>query len=282
MTPRPTPEYRFIPRIVNPIRMRRALVFAADALVRESGKVLEAEMPWLRTEVLTDLRSARTASFDEPSVFLFDDTGLALLDARRLRAANRDSIFVLLTFQPYIQCAPPRAAREKYPYSAGADLVFAVNRHEFPPERIVLAAARAAEDLLNVRRRSGLKRFIFHVVDDEPRWLSQFLPVLYAIIGQRADVMISRTYEQSLRFLFGVEEESGIGGRGGRARGHGDDVVCLIADIFFPKGEDLQSDAGLGPFEDVVVEEGLPVRGDDLLALRLGRHDPLRRTRGPS
>jgi hypothetical protein len=180
----------------------------------------------------------------EPSVFIFDDTGLALFDAQKLRAGRQDSVFILFSFQPVVQCSPPQAAAQKYPHAALADLVFAVNRNEFSPENIVPAAVRAAEDLLNIRQHSSLKRFIFHVVDDEPRWFSQFLPVLYAIIGQRADVMITRTYEESLRFLFGVDEESKIRADIRSSPGHGDDVVCLITDIFFPKGNELQSGAG--------------------------------------
>jgi len=139
---------------------------------------------------------------------------------------------------------PPQPAKEKYPYTAIADLVFAYNTIELVPPLIVTSAVRAAEDLINIRKSSRVRRFIFLVVDDEPRWLSQFLPILYKIIGQRADVMITRTYEETLNFLFGVEEESQIDGRGYRSRGHGDYVVCLIADIFFPKGNQFNSDAG--------------------------------------
>jgi len=244
MSKRTPREYEFIPRIINPVKMKRALFFAADAQVRESRKVLEEKMPWLRTEVLPDPQSVLAAASGEPSVFLFDDTSLAILDAKKLRAGNQDSVFALLSFQPFIQCAPPQAASKKYPYTGFADLVFAVNRNEFPPERIVLPAVRAAEDLLNIKKHSSLRRFIFHIVDDEPRWFSQFLPLLYAIIGQRADVMITRTYEESLTFLFGVEKESKLSGMSQLSRGHGDDVVCLITDIFFPKGNELQSGAG--------------------------------------
>ncbi|HUU37932.1 MAG TPA: hypothetical protein VMW46_07000 [Candidatus Desulfaltia sp.] len=244
MARRASREYEFIPRIINPVKIKRAYFFAADAQVRESRKVLDQKMPWLSTEVLPDPQSVLVAASGEPSVFLFDDTGLAILDAKKLHARSQDSIFVLLSFQPYIQYAPPQAAWQKYPYAAGADLVFAVNRDAFPPESIVLPAVRAAEDLLNIKKHSSLRRFIFHIVDDEPRWFSQFLPVLYAIIGQRADVMITRTYEESLSFLFGVEEESKISAESRLPRGHGDDVVCLITDIFFPKGNELQSGAG--------------------------------------
>lgn len=244
MTSRTSREYQFIPRIINPVKMRRVLFFAADGQVRQSRKILEERMPWLRTEVLADPQAVLSAASDEPSVFLFDDSGLAILDAPKLRAGNKNSVLVLLSYQPFIQGAPPQAARQKYPYTAGADLVFAVNKNEYPPEAIILPAVRTAEDLLNIKTHSSLRRFIFHIVDDEPRWFSQFLPVLYAIIGQRADVMITRTYEESLGFLFGVEKESMISSRDWSSRGYGDDVVCLITDIFFPKGDELQSSAG--------------------------------------
>jgi hypothetical protein len=106
------------------------------------------------------------------------------------------------------------------------------------------SAVRCAEDLLNIERYSEARRYIFLLVDDEPRWFSQFLPVLYNIIGQRADVKVARTFEEALNFLFGVAQESEIEDNGYQSMGHGDDVVCLIADIFFPKGKDLRSDAG--------------------------------------
>lgn len=244
MTSRTSPEYQFTPRIINPVKMKRVVFFAADGQVRQSRKILEERMPWLRTEVLADPQAVLSATSDEPSVFLFDDSGLAILDAAKLRAGSKNSVLVLLSYQPFIQGAPPQAARQKYPYTAGADLVFAVNKNEYPPEAIVLPAVKAAEDLLNIKKHSSLRRFIFHIVDDEPRWFSQFLPVLYAIIGQRADVMITRTYEESLRFLFGVEKESMISSKDWSSRGYGDDVVCLITDIFFPKGNELQSGAG--------------------------------------
>jgi hypothetical protein len=183
-------------------------------------------------------------STDDASVFLFDDTGLAVVNTEKIHAANMNSVVVLLSYQTFVQCSPPQAAALKYPYTAKADLVFAVTREEFAPRRILPDVVRAAEDLLNIKKYSTARRFIFHIVDDEPRWFSQFLPVLYGIIGQRADVMITRTYEESLRFLFGIEDESQIDEKNYLSSGHADDVVCLITDIFFPKGDDLQSEAG--------------------------------------
>jgi hypothetical protein len=238
-------EYQFVPRVINPVRLRRAVLFAADAALRESQKTLNESLPWLEIEVLADPASALRATSEEPGVFLFDDTALGILDAAAIRRRNPNAVVVLLTFQTLIQCSPPQVALQKYPYTAGADLVFAVSRDEFAPEKILPSVVRAAEDLLNIEKYSRAPRFIFHIVDDEPRWFSQFLPVLYGIIGQRADVKITRTYEESLRFLFGVEDESRIEPRKYLSRGQGDDVVCLITDIFFPRGEELQSHAGL-------------------------------------
>jgi hypothetical protein len=243
-SPRRAGEYQFVPRVINPVKLKRAVLFAADAQLRQAMTILESDMPWLRTEVVSDPRRLTDASSGEASVFLFDDTGLAVADAAAVRERNERAVLVLLSFQPFVQCAPPRPASERFPYTAKADLVFAVSQAEFAPRSILPAAVRAAEDRLNIELSSGIRRFIFHVVDDEPRWFSQFLPLLYSIIGQRADVMITRTFEESLRFLFGVEEERQISGRERPPRGHGDDVVCLIADIFLPRGNDLQSDAG--------------------------------------
>jgi hypothetical protein len=236
-------EGRFSPRIINPVKIKRAILWAGDAELRASRKALEECVPWLETEVLYDPASAARAASGEATVFLFDDTSLPFVDARSLRAKNPESVVVLLSFQSFVQCSPPQPARERYPYTAEADLVFAVNRGELAPAKILPSVVRAAEDLLNTEKSAGVRRTIFHLVDDEPRWCSQFLPVLYDIIGQRADVRITRTYEDSLRFLFGVDTEAEIR-PGFRGRGHGDDVVCLITDIFFPKGSDLQSDAG--------------------------------------
>ena len=243
--PKAPKELRFVPRIINPVKLRRAVVFAADAGLRQAAQRLDEAMPWLRTEIHYDPASLLRTPPAEPSVYLFDDTGLAVADTRRLRERSPDTVVVLLSFQPFIQSSPPAAARLRYPYTEKADLVFAVSRDEFAPPKILPAAVQAAEDRLNIGRRSDVRRFIFHIVDDEPRWFSQFLPVLYGIIGQRAAVMITRTFEDSLEFLFGVRAEERIDAKRYLLRGHGDDVVCLIADIFFPTDDDPQAKAGL-------------------------------------
>jgi len=155
-----------------------------------------------------------------------------------------DAVLVLLTANKFIHCSPPSVAKKKFPYTNRADLIFAINNSEFLPDHIITAVVRCAEDKLNIQKYSQARRFIFLIVDDEPRWFSQFLPLLYKIIGQRADVKITRTYEETLQFLFGVDDESKIDTVNYRSLGRGDDVVCLITDIFFPRGKNLNSDAG--------------------------------------
>jgi hypothetical protein len=237
-------ESPFIPRIINPVKVEKAVIFSAETRIRESSQILDENMPWLQTEILSSPQSVSQVKFDRAAVFLFDDTALPLVDVEKIRRHNPEAVLVLLSANAYIHCSPPQLAKAKYPYTAGADLVFAYSTTSLVPPLIITSVVRAAEDLINIRRSSKVRRFIFLVVDDEPRWLSQFLPTLYGIIGQRADVMITRTYEETLNFLFGVEEESLIDSRDYRLRGHGDDVVYLIADIFFPKGHVFNSDAG--------------------------------------
>jgi hypothetical protein len=237
-------EFPFIPRIINPVKVEKAVIFSAETRIRESSQILDENMPWLQTEILYSPQSVGQVKSNRATVFLFDDTALPLVDVEKIRRNNPEAALVLLSANAYIHCSPPQLAKAKYPYTADADLVFAYSTTSLVPPLIVTSVVRAAEDLINIRRTSNVRRFIFLVVDDEPRWLSQFLPTLYGIIGQRADVMITRTYEETLNFLFGVEEESLIDSRDCGSRGHGDDVVCLIADIFFPKGRLFNSDAG--------------------------------------
>jgi hypothetical protein len=237
-------EFPFIPRIINPLKAGTAVIFAADMRIRESAQILNENMPWLKTEILYSPQGVSGYKSDRCTVFILDDTALPLVDTKKIRRNNADAVVILLSSNPFIHRSPPQPAQKKYPYTAKADLVFAYSATSLVPPLIITSVVRAAEDLINIRKSSKVRRFIFLVVDDEPRWLSQFLPTLYNIIGQRADVMATRTYEETMRFLFGVEEESQISSREYRARGYGEDVVFLIADIFFPKGKQFNSDAG--------------------------------------
>lgn len=237
-------KYGFYPRIINPAKFSNAIIFSAEEDVREATNALAESMPWTEVHVLSDPLSVSNYISDKASVIIVDDTAIVVVDTERIRQNNKDVVLVLLSSNDFIHRSPPSVALERYPYTAKADLIFAIDKEELIPNKILPSAVRCAEDLLNIEKYSKERRFIFLIVDDEPRWFSQFLPVLYNIIGQRADVMVARTFEETLKFLFGVVLESEIDDDNYLTIGHGDDVVCLIADIFFPKGNDLDSDSG--------------------------------------
>jgi len=242
--PASIPASAYDPRIINPVRFSRAVLFAADEEVRAAGRELAERMPWTQVDVAADPLSLDRFAPGQAAAFVFDDTGLIVADTDRLRRPEADRIFLLLSTNDIIHRSPPSIMRSRYPYTAKADLIFAVDRDEFVPRKIIAPAVRCAEDLLNIRKYSKERRFIFLIVDDEPLWFSQFLPVLYDIIGQRADVMIARTYEEALLFLFGVNHESLIDRARFLSQGHGDDVIALIADLYFPKGGEMNSPVG--------------------------------------
>jgi hypothetical protein len=239
-------EFLFTPRIINPVKIRNVFIFSADEQIRQTKDVLGRNMPWIKADVLTDPLLLEKMRPDGAMVLVLDDVALNLANIELLRQKNKDVIVTLLSANEFIQCSPPSVSLQKYPYTKKADFVFAYNKTDCAPHRIIQSVVRAAEDQLNVNYYSKVRRFIFLIVDDEPRWFSQFLPVLYRIIGQRADVIFKRTYEESMQFLFGVEEESDINVNEKQyvSSGHGDDVICLITDIFFPKGKNLESTAG--------------------------------------
>lgn len=237
-------EFKFVPRIINPVKITNAAVFSADEQVRKAISALKQYMPWVKVEVLKNPFSASNYKSQQPSVLMFDDVGMNIVNAEKIKQDNKDAILVLLSSNQSIHCSPPSVAQQQFPYTSNADLIFAINKSEIAPENILPSVVRCAEDKLNIEKYSKARRFIFLIVDDEPRWFSQFLPVLYDIIGQRADVMLTRTYEETLKFLFGVEDEAEIYGKNHRLHGYGDDVVCVISDFYFPKGDNLNSDAG--------------------------------------
>ena len=239
-------EYVFTPRIINPVKIQNVLIFSADEQIRQTKDVLGENMPWITVDVLSDPLSLENIRSDGALVLILDDVALNLANTEQIRQKNKDVIVALLSANELIHCSPPSVTQQKYPYTKKADFVFAYNKTDCAPHKIIQSVVIAAEDQLNVNFYSNVRRFIFLIVDDEPRWFSQFLPVLYSIIGQRADVIFTRTYEESLQFLFGVEQESEINAKDYISHGHGDDVICLITDIFFPKGKNLKSDAGKG------------------------------------
>jgi len=236
-------EFFFSPRIINPVKIKKAVFFSADEHVRKASKSLKEYMPWISIEILSDPVAASNYKGDVATALLFDDMALNFIDAKKIRQNNKDAILILLSANEIIHKSPPSVAREQFPYTGKADLIFAINHSDFFPESIITSVVRCAEDRLNILKYSQERRFIFLIVDDEPRWFSQFLPVLYKIIGQRADVMVTRTYEEAMDFLFSTNDPQAITSDY-KSHGHGDDVVCLITDIYFPKGENLESDAG--------------------------------------
>jgi hypothetical protein len=238
-------NFSFSPRIINPKKIENVILFSADENVRRSGIVLEKEMPWINCTVLSDPRSVSNFFSEKASVFVLDDTSITFIDARKIHKNNKDAVVILLSSNDQIHRSSRSVALEKFPYTGDADLIFAFNQTKYIPNQIITSVVRCAEDLLNIERYAQERRFIFLIVDDEPRWFSQFLPALYDIIGQRADVKVTRTYEETLQFLFGVEHESDIDKNQYLNNGHGDDVVCLITDVFYPRGKENLSNAGV-------------------------------------
>jgi len=194
---------RFVPRTINPVKVGRVVIFSAEKRIRESTGILMENMPWIDVDVVHDPQSVNEYIANLPLVFVLDDTALPLVDAEAVRLNNPGCVIVLVTANSFLQSSAPQPSRERFPFSAQADLVFAYDSDTCAPPLIVPAAVRAAEDLINIRQPGRVRRFVFLVVDDEPRWVSQFLPVLYNIIGQRAAVMIARTFEETVAFLFG-------------------------------------------------------------------------------
>ncbi|MFC2146816.1 hypothetical protein ACFLRT_05575, partial [Acidobacteriota bacterium] len=237
-------EFKFKPRVINPVKITNAAIFSADEEVRKTINTLKENMPWINVDIVKDPVSASNYKSDKASVFIFDDTAMTIVDTAKIKKNNNNTILALLSSNGFIHHSPPSISRERFPYTANSDLVFAVDKKELSPHHIITAVVRCAEDRLNIEKYSKERRFIFVIVDDEPRWFSQFLPVLYNIIGQRADIMVTRTYEETLEFIFGVEHESEIDEKSYLSQGHGNDVVCIITDIYFPKGDNLKSDAG--------------------------------------
>ena len=236
-------DFTFIPRAVNPIKVQEVSIISTDEGLRKSCARLQAEMPWVSARVLGNPRAVSWMRREGGKVLVVDDVAMNLMDVDAARRESGDVVVVLLSFVKLVQIATPEVSRREFPYTAKADLVFAVNQSDISPDRIIASVVRAAEDHLNIRKRSDVRRFIVLIVDDEPCWPSQFLPVLYKLIGQRAGVSISRTYEEALRFMFGVRYESEIAADYWE-HGCGDQVVCLITDLLFPKGSDISAEAG--------------------------------------
>lgn len=234
----------YAPRVINPKKISHALIFSADEEIQKAKRSIHENMPWVEVQIINNPLAAAQFKPSGACVLLCDDTALNFLDPKMVRKNCPDLVIVLMSAIELIHCSPPAITYKKYPYATKADMIFAYDRKDCSPQKIITSIVRSAEDQLNIEKYSTARRYIFLVVDDEPRWASQFLPVLYDIIGQRAAIKLTRTYEETLLFLFGVKDDSLIDKNNYLKNGHGDDVVCLITDIFFPRGGKMQGDAG--------------------------------------
>jgi len=69
-------EIPFVPRIINPIKIRQVVLFAADEAVRASREVILAEMPWADVQILSDPLTVSDICFEGATVIITDDMHL--------------------------------------------------------------------------------------------------------------------------------------------------------------------------------------------------------------
>lgn len=209
-------------RILNPLRIEAAFVCSTDARLRDAIPSLSKSLPWVDARTINPAGLSGKLS-DSHFALIMNDAAAGFLNAERFRQNHGDNaVAVLLTSSAYIGCAPLHESLARHSYVAKAQLVFHFG-DEHPASSVMPTAIRCAEDRMNIGAHSQQRRFIFLVVDDEPRWFSEFLPVLYGIIGQRADILTARTYEDAMGCL----------------TAYGDDIVCLISDINIPRGNSM-------------------------------------------
>jgi hypothetical protein len=216
-------------RVLNPHKLTHVYTFAADAEIRRAARGLEQSMASCEVTILSNTHEMGQELHDEAFVLFVDEAAISFLDRGKFKKHNPFGTVFLLTNDLRVASAPTRREVERAcPLSRRADLVFFLDDKDCSPKRVLPAAVRYAEDRHNIAYHKIAKRFIFLVVDDELRWFSAFLPMLYRVIGQRADVMTARTFEEAME----VMEE------------HGSDIVCLITDMYFPKGGVVTAEAG--------------------------------------
>lgn len=216
-------------RVLNPHKIDHVFIFAADERIRDAGRELERQLPFGEVTLLADPARLTSAILEQAFVLFVDEGALPFVDRAEFKRANRFGTIILLSSNLRVGAAPTQAEIEEVcPLANRADLVFYVNGGDCSPLKVMPSFVRFVEDSHNIEYHKRAKRFIFLVVDDELRWFSQFLPLLYRIIGRRADVMLARTYEEAERLM----------------EQHGSDVVCLITDLMFPKGGVVSAAAG--------------------------------------
>ena len=216
-------------RIINPQKLTKVYVFAASSYIRDAAPQLDTRLPNCRVVTISNPKALTRKLSNKAFVLFVDEGAMSFLDREAFKKSNPFGTVVLLSSDLRVGCAPTSEEVERVcPMAKKADLVFYIDGHDCRPSNVMPAAVRCAEDRHNIEYHKSARRFIFLVVDDELRWFSQFLPVLYRIIGQRADVLVARTYEEARQAM----------------DQHGPDIVCLITDILFPKEGVLTSMAG--------------------------------------
>jgi hypothetical protein len=220
---------RPVTRIINPQKVSRAFVCATSSDVRQAAQRISRELPSCNVTCINNPAVLGQKLHDYAFVLFIDEGALAFFDRTAFKEKNPFGYVVLLSYDLRVGCAPTREEVERVcPMSTRADLIFYINSDRCRPAKVMPAAMRYVEDSHNIEYHKKVKRFIFLVVDDELRWFSRFLPVLYRIIGQRAGVMTARTYEEARAIM----DE------------HGSDVVCLITDMLFPMNGQITAEAG--------------------------------------
>jgi len=216
-------------RIINPHKIRKAFVLATNSAIRGAAARLNNHLPYCNVEVLSGPKAWNKKLADKTFVLFLDEGAIPFYVRSEFKRRNPQGTVVLLSYDLQAGSAPTREEVERVcPLSRQADIVFYVNDGDCAPSKVMPAAVRYVEDLHNIEYHSKARRFIFLVVDDELRWFSQFLPVLYRVIGQRAGVITARTFEEA-RAIMDI---------------HGSDVVCVITDMLFPKGGVVTAEAG--------------------------------------
>ncbi|HNT60716.1 MAG TPA: hypothetical protein PKJ97_01930, partial [Candidatus Bilamarchaeaceae archaeon] len=214
---------------INSIRIGN--VFAYVSSPRKAEKIRQAVverlpgMGFRHVESPVEFASANEA---RPAVLFVDDETVGEISRETIARTCPQTMVALLSSREAVCSLPVQNSSLAMPEMMRADLIAPVKGAGEDFGAIVHAFIHLSEDKLNIEADADGKRFVVLVVDDEPRWLSKFLPQLYGIIGRRANIYTRRTFEEAAEYI----------------DSNGDCVVCLISDMAYPKGGALVEDAG--------------------------------------
>ncbi len=224
--------------LAHKVKVENVLLFFKDQGEKEIVRDALASQGKIKFEDIVGPFALLNMKRDDHFVLLVDDNALEYLNEEKFRKDNPNATVVLLTSNREVRLLSPGIAAEKYPYTKKADFVFSLRETGVAPSEIAKTLVRVVEDKKNLDGGHDAKRFIFLVIDDQPCWLSQFLPDLYNTIGNRADVITARTYGEAMDVI----------------DSHGENIAAIITDIVFPKGEKQDHPSGLEIIEKVSKE----------------------------